>query len=550
MPKALRVALYARVSSEDQRERQTIRSQTEYAHKRADLDGWKLTEYLDDGVSGTLRLADRPAGARLLKAAKAGDIDLVVTYRVDRLGRTLRVVLDAIDTLVVPFKSLTEPFETDTPLGRAMLQIVGVFAELERETFLERSRVGTERAARQDGRWLGGIVPFGYFKREDLRLAVDERPMDCGLSQADVVRDVFRLCGDLGWSTTRIALDLNARGIPTAYTVAGRTYMGGDTHGTRARTGKRLRTTANEWSPGAVLRILHNETYAGRHSYGRRSAHNRELVARTMPPIISPALFEKAQQRLRVNYRRDKSSHPRHEYALRGLLTCSCGHSLIGKSYRTKGGDVLQYRCEAHPKDSRPLRVFAAEAETAIWGDVLEFMANPDAVARSVAASMSGSAADEDHAEKELLTLAGQLRALKDREARALDAHLRDLVSADVLAERVAEIRNEQAAIERRMTEVRAERARAATSTTHGKAAAALLRSLEREARAATPETRTEVLRALVTGAHATWDGDAVRLRVGYSFGVQPALASIPSIDIGSEDGRKWPLTREHVLAR
>lgn len=544
----MRVALYARVSSEDQRERQTIRTQVEYARKRADAEGWQLAEYLDDGVSGTLRLGDRPAGARLLKATKAGELDLVVTYRVDRLGRTLRVVLDAIDSLSsVPFKSLTEPFETDTPLGRAMLQIVGVFAELERETFLERSRAGTERAARQDGRWLGGIVPYGYIKREDLRLAIDERPMDCALSQADVVREVFRRCAEDGWSTTRIAHDLNGRRIPTAYVAAGRDYTGGETHGTRARTGKRKRTTAGVWSPGAVLRILHNETYAGRHRYGRRSSQpGRELVARSMPAIVSPALFEKAQQRLRQNAQWEKA-HPRRPYVLRGLLACECGHVLIGTSYRTKTGPVTQYRCRAHPKGSRAVRLYATEAEQAVWGDVLDFIAHPDDVARAVASGMSGSGADEDRAEKELLALAGELRTIRDREARALDAHVRDLVSRDVLEEKLAEIRNDRANVERHMADVRAERARAVTSASGGQAAARLLRTLEAEARAATPETRAEILRALVGRAVASWDGDAVRLRVAYSFG-QPALGLIPSIDTGSEDRGKWALTRDHLL--
>jgi site-specific DNA recombinase len=530
----VRVALYARVSSEDQRERQTIRSQTEYAEKRATLDGWTLSQFLDDGVSGTLPLAERPAGARLLAAARANQIDLVVTYRVDRLGRTLRVVLNAIDSLMpVPFASLTEPFETNTPLGRAMLQIVGVFAELERETFLERSRIGTDRAARQDGRWLGGIVPYGYLKRDDLRLAIDERPMANGLSQADVVREVFRLCGDAGWSTTRIAQDLNARGIPTAYGAAGREYFAGELHGTRSKAGKRKRTTAGRWSAGAVLRMLHNETYAGRHSYGRRSSlAGRELVARAMPPIVSPALFEKAQQRLTHNLQWDKA-HPRHSYVLRGLLTCECGHMLIGTSYETKAGHVTQYRCGAHPESSRPLRVYAKQAEEALWSDVVDFIAHPDDVARNVARGLAGAAPDEERAERNLLALAGELRGVKEREARALDLRIRDLVSADVLSEKLAEIRNDRTDIERRMAAVRSERARAATSASEGRTVAALLRTLETGARNASPETRSEVLRVLVGSAVASWDGDTVRLRVTYSFG-RPSLALIPSTNTGS----------------
>src|SRR5205814_2075230 len=168
--------------------------------------------FLDDGVSGTIPLGQRPAGAKLIEAARAGRADLVATYRVDRLGRKLSVVLDAIASLPLPYRSLTEPFETTTPLGRAMLGILGIFAELERDTFIERSVAGTDRVAAQAGRWLGGIVPFGYYKRDDKTLAIDERPFaGTAVSQADVVRDVFRLCAVEAWSTDRIAADLNER---------------------------------------------------------------------------------------------------------------------------------------------------------------------------------------------------------------------------------------------------------------------------------------------------------------------------------------------------
>src|SRR5207244_4011266 len=161
--------------------------------------------FLDDGVSGTLPLGARPAGAALLAAARAREIDVVATYRVDRLGRKLRVVLDAIEALAIPYRSLTEPFDTATAIGRGILGI----------------------------------------------------------------------CGSDGWSSQRIADDLNARHVPTVYARDAREPMQGEIHGTRAKEGKRKRATAGLWSAGAVLRILRNETYAGRHSYGRRSARRR-----------------------------------------------------------------------------------------------------------------------------------------------------------------------------------------------------------------------------------------------------------------------------------
>ena len=533
------VAFYARVSTEEQRDRQTITAQVEYARKRADAEGWTLRLFLDDGVSGTLPLSQRPSGAALLRVVKAREVDAVTTYRVDRLGRTLRVVLDAIDRLApVPYHSLTEPFDTSTAVGRAMLSVVGVFAELERETFLERSLSGTNRVARQAGRWLGGIVPFGYRKREDMTLAPDETPMpDVNVSEADVVRDVFRLCGIEGWSTTRIAADLNARRIPTAYVADGRQMLAGTTHGTRASEGKRKRATAGAWTAGAVLRILHNETYAGRHRYGRRSkTTGRATISRDMPALVSPALFERAQRQLAANDRW-KKAHPRRAYPLRGLLFCECGHVLIGTVYDTRRGDVRQYRCNAHPKGSRPVRVYADEVEAALWSDVEDFFAHPSAVLRAIATGRTQAADAEESAEVELVRLASELEDVRRQVARAQDDYARDMFRPEEIAAKVAALREQERGLRARMEAVRDARTKAARGAAETEDTRRLLRSLAQRARSAGPETRAEVLRTLIRQTRATWDDGAVRLSVTYGFDA-PALVAIPSTDTDSSPRR------------
>src|SRR5919201_3203645 len=91
-----RVALYARVSSEDQAERGSIDNQRDFLRKFTQLYQMTVTdEYCDDGVSGTLSLQERPAGRRLLDDAKAGVFQTVVVYRLDRLGRLLKVLVEA-----------------------------------------------------------------------------------------------------------------------------------------------------------------------------------------------------------------------------------------------------------------------------------------------------------------------------------------------------------------------------------------------------------------------------------------------------------------------
>src|SRR5215207_3256989 len=101
-PAALAVAIYARVSTEDQAERATIKSQRDFLCRYVDLHEIPVAgEYIDDGISGTVALADRPEGARLLLDAAAGRFGAVLVYRVDRFGRDLRALLNAHDVLAV-----------------------------------------------------------------------------------------------------------------------------------------------------------------------------------------------------------------------------------------------------------------------------------------------------------------------------------------------------------------------------------------------------------------------------------------------------------------
>src|SRR5215218_3825846 len=115
------VAIYARVSTEDQAERATIKSQLDFLRRFVDLHDLPVAgEYADDGISGTVSLKDRPEGARLLRDAEEGRFSAVLVYRVDRLGRSLRALLGAHDTLAasgVAIRSSTEPIDTTTPIG-------------------------------------------------------------------------------------------------------------------------------------------------------------------------------------------------------------------------------------------------------------------------------------------------------------------------------------------------------------------------------------------------------------------------------------------------
>ena len=139
-------------SSEEQRERETIEIQREFLQEYCRLYALEVVQiYADDGVSGTVPLHERPEGRRLLEDAKEGKFSTLLVYRLDRLGRSLLVTVDAHDRLQacgVALKSATEPIDTSNPSGRLIFQMLASFAEYERETIGERTRAGLHRAFR------------------------------------------------------------------------------------------------------------------------------------------------------------------------------------------------------------------------------------------------------------------------------------------------------------------------------------------------------------------------------------------------------------------
>jgi len=147
----MRAALYARVSTLDQDpENQLLELRTYAGHR-----GWEVREYVDHGVSGAKE--SRPALDALLRDARRRRFDVLVVWRLDRLGRNLRhlvLFLDELQALGVAFVTLNEGIDTSTPAGRLQLHILSAMAEFERARIAERVRAGVARAKAQ-GRRLG-----------------------------------------------------------------------------------------------------------------------------------------------------------------------------------------------------------------------------------------------------------------------------------------------------------------------------------------------------------------------------------------------------------
>jgi len=229
----MRVATYTRISTDEEHQPFSLEAQAQrlgsYIQSQ---DSWQLVHRFTDQMSGST--LERPGLQDALALARAKRYDMLLVYRVDRLSRSVRglaQVLEELDHAGVNFRSATEPFDTGTAAGRMMVQMLGVFAEFERATLIDRVIAGMERKAAR-GEWLGGRAPYGY------RLNRDTALLEPNESEAPVARLIFDL-----YTKKR----LGARGVAN--------YL--SNHGYRSRPGQL-------WSHVSVLNVLRNRAYVAR----------------------------------------------------------------------------------------------------------------------------------------------------------------------------------------------------------------------------------------------------------------------------------------------
>jgi site-specific DNA recombinase len=230
---ARRVTIYIRRSADEDHQPFSLEAQeTKLRAFVASQPGdWQIVAVYPDDASGAT--TDRPGLQKALRAARAGLFDTLLVYRVDRFSRSLRDLTTLLDDLAdadIVFRSATEPFDTSTPVGRMLVQMLGVFAEFERETIIDRVINGMERKAAK-GLWTGSARPLGYHvDRASDNLVPDP-------AEAATVRTIFDLYTHDRLGTQAIATHLNNQGL-------------------RTRMGK-------PWSQHTIELILTNRTYLG-----------------------------------------------------------------------------------------------------------------------------------------------------------------------------------------------------------------------------------------------------------------------------------------------
>ena len=275
--KKLRCAIYTRVSTDSglEQEFNSLDAQREaseaYIRSQAN-EGWLLikTAYDDGGFSGGS--LERPALQHLLSDIRAGRIDIVLVYKVDRLTRSLAdfaKLIELFDQHGTSFVSVTQAFNTTTSMGRLTLNVLLSFAQFEREVTAERIR-DKIAASKKKGIWMGGVIPLGY-RVVNRKLLID--PIE-----ADTVRMIFDRYLALG-SMLPLLTELHQTGIITRR----RTLSSGKTIG------------GVPFTKGPLDHLLKNRTYIGEINH-REYAYPGEHE-----PIIDKAVFDAVQAQLEVN---------------------------------------------------------------------------------------------------------------------------------------------------------------------------------------------------------------------------------------------------------
>ncbi len=338
-PTRRRCAIYTRKSTEDGLEQEFNSLDAQRAACAAYIEsqrheGWTLVpEHYDDGGYSGGNM-ERPGLSHLMEDVRAGKIDVIVVYKVDRLTRSLADfarIIEILDDNDASFVSVTQAFNTTSSMGRLTLNVLLSFAQFEREITGERIR-DKIAASKARGMWMGGVVPLGYVV-EDRHLVVDEH-------QAAMVRNIFERYLTLG-SVSALAMQLEERGVKSPR----RQSRGGRVSGGAA------------FSRGALYTILKNRTYLG------EVTHKGACFRGEHKAIVDRSTFEAVGDLLSQN-RANTINGLNADFPspLAGLIYDSGGSRMLA-DHACKRGKRYRYYASAKGNKRQKLRVPAGDLE-------------------------------------------------------------------------------------------------------------------------------------------------------------------------------------------
>src|SRR5947208_5179286 len=354
-----RCAMYTRKSSEEglEQEFNSLAAQCEACEayiRSQQHEGWLLARnrYDDGGFSGGN--LERPAAQRLLSDIRAGRIDIVVVYKVDRLTRSLADfarLVELFDAEDVSFVSVTQQFNTTSSMGRLTLNVLLSFAQFEREVTGERIR-DKIAASKKKGMWMGGNVPLGY--------DADERTLVVNPAEAETVRCIFALYRELG-CVRRVKEEADRLGLSTK----------------RSTTAGGIERGGRPFSRGHIYNLLSNPIYIG------EIAHKGQLYPGQHPALIDADTWAAVRDQLAANARdHRRKAHATEPSLLAGLLTDAQGERLTPSHAVRKGRRYRYYVStalitEAGTDRPQGWRLAAQEIEDAVIKVLADALTRP-----------------------------------------------------------------------------------------------------------------------------------------------------------------------------
>jgi len=312
----METGIYLRVSTEEQaQEGFSIRGQEQKLKDYAGIKDWSIYKiYADEGISGK-NITERPAMNELIADIKAGHVQNVLVFKIDRLTRStadLLYLVELFNTYDCAFNSLMESIDTQTASGRMFLKIIGIFAEFERENIIERVKLGVERKVKE-GYCISSHPSYGYDKPKGQKLlTVNE-------AEADIVREIFDMYVKQGLSQNKIAKVFNLRGLRTK--------------------------EGSVWAGSNIKSILSNHTYVGKVRHHVNDKSKSYIGDGLHEAIISDELFEEAQELLIKNAKASPTKQPKEHSFFSGIIVCpDCGYPMK-THHADKSTAYVNYRC-------------------------------------------------------------------------------------------------------------------------------------------------------------------------------------------------------------
>jgi site-specific DNA recombinase len=529
----LRVAIYARVSGEQQAKEDTIASQLEALMLRIASDSLECDpelRFVDDGYSGTILV--RPGLERLRDQAAAGAIDRLYMLDPDRLSRKYAYQVLILEELT---RCGVEVIFLRNPIGRGpeqdlLLQVQGMIAEYERAKIIERCRRGKQHAARRGSVNVLGGAPYGY-RHVSKHEGDGEARYQVVAEEARIVRKIFEWVGQERCSIGEVCRRLQRDGVPT-------------------RTGK------SAWDRSTVWLLLKNPACKGTAAFGKtrsggfkpqrlrpqrgRPEPPRRPVSRVdtssedqilieVPGLVSEDLFGAVQVQLEENRQRRRDRPGGGRSLLQGLVVCKrCGYGCYGKptsraaaqgkgrvpyaDYRCTGSDGYRFGGQRLCWNKQ---VRTDLLDAAVWEDVRRLLSEPERVRgeyeRRLRGAEAGPSQDVEH-------LGKLVNNVKKMISRLIDAYGDGLVEKSEFEPRISAARERLAQLEGEYRQRIGEAARESELRL-------LIGQLEEFAKRVSDEldepawdTRREVVRALVKKVEI----DEQEIRIVYRVGPSP----------------------------